>query len=63
MLVDFHKPAQKQVKQPQPGSVSTADMFLGISIRRTILSFEFKRPAADNNDASNAVSHFLSTHS
>jgi hypothetical protein len=63
VLVDLHKHAQKQATQPQSGSVSRADMFLAISIRRTILSIELKRPAGDFNDASKVYSHFLFTRS
>jgi hypothetical protein len=63
VLVDFHKHAQKQATQPQSGSVSTADMFLAISIRRTTLTIELKRPAGDYREASNVGSQFLFTHS
>jgi hypothetical protein len=59
VLVDFHKHAKKQAPEPQSGSVSTADMFLAISVRRTTPSIAFIRPAGDDKEASKVGSHIL----
>lgn len=48
--IDFHKYAQTRTVQPASGSVSGADMFLAISIRRTTLSFACKHRTTENSD-------------
>jgi hypothetical protein len=61
VLIDFHKHAQRRATNSQSSVVSKAGMCLAISIRRTTLSFEFKHPADDFNDASKVNSSVLVT--
>jgi hypothetical protein len=48
--IDFHKYAKTRAAQPASGSLSGADMFLAISIRRTTLSFAWKHQTTENCD-------------
>ena len=58
VIIDFHKHALEQAARQRSGFISKANVSLAISIRRTTLSFEFKRPARDYNDASKAETGF-----
>ncbi|KQB98215.1 hypothetical protein AL073_04850 [Loktanella sp. 1ANDIMAR09] len=55
--IDFHTYAQTRAAQPVSASVSGAEMFLAITIRRTTLSFVWKHRATQNSDARTIARH------